>query len=155
MIQGFFLVQRTFFCVLDKVYELSRREPQNVVQALPSGVLSEIATALVLLPPLPSAIDRGCGNELLAADASPKFGFGVSRAHCSRECARHCVRGTCGLAEKRGDCVRLFLAPGDPLVVNRRRNPHNLDLSLHDFTDVLSHKAKWQAHAGVLGHMGC
>ena len=41
-------------------------------------------------------------------------------------------------------------------MVIRLGNPHNLDLSLHDFTDVLSHKAKWQAHSGVLeaNHMG-
>ena len=91
-------------------------------------------------------MDRGCGNEILATDASPEFGFGVSRANCSRECARH----LCGLAEKRGDYVRLFLAPGDPPVVDRLGIPQSLDLSLHDFTDVLSHKAKWQAHSSVL-----
>ena len=100
----------------------------------------------MLLPLLPTAMDRGCGNEILATDASPEFGFGVSRANCSRECARH----LCGLAEKRGDYVRLFPAPGDPPVVDRLGIPHSLDLSLHDFTDVLSHKAKWQAHSSVL-----
>ena len=146
VIQWFFLLQRPCYSVLDKVYEFSRREPQNVVQTLPSGVLSEMVTVLMLLPLLPAAMDRGCGNEILATDASPEFGFGVSRANCSRECARH----LCGLAEKRGDYVRLFPAPGDPPVVDRLGIPHNLDLSLHDFTDVLSHKAKWQAHSSVL-----
>ena len=67
--------------------------------------------------------------------ASPEFSFGVSRAHCS---------------QKRGDYVRLFPARRDPPVVDRRENPRNLDLSPHDFTDVLSHEAKWQAHTGVL-----
>ena len=35
-------------------------------------------------------------------------------------------------------------------MVDRLGIPHNLDLSLYDFTDVLSHKAKWQAHSSVL-----
>ena len=77
VIQWFFLLQRPCYSVLDKVYEFSRREPQNVVQTLPSGVLSEMVTVLMLLPLLPAAMDRGCGNEILATDASPEFGFGV------------------------------------------------------------------------------
>ena len=88
VIQWFFLLQRLMFSVLDCSYAIVRREPVHLIQEGPPSVLSEMAAALTLLPLLLASLDREDCNELMAKDASPEFGFGVSWAPCTSECAR-------------------------------------------------------------------
>ena len=88
--------------------------------------------------------------KILATDASPEFGFGVSRAYCGSECGRR----VCCLAVEREDYFRFFPSPGDHPEVDRLGTPDRLNLCMQDFTDVPSRKAKWQAHSSILESHG-
>ena len=59
---------------------------------------------LALAPLFPAALDRQYLSELLACDAAPEFGFGVSALFCGKRTVQQVGR----LSERRGDYVRLL-----------------------------------------------
>lgn len=99
LLQWFSLLQRGLFSVYDAVYEFVRREPSGIPVPLPQEVVVELSTALFLLPLLPASMDRPFLPKLIACDACPDFGFGVSALCCHRDVAASIGR----LAERRGD----------------------------------------------------
>lgn len=146
--QWFALLQRPALSVYDNVYGFVRSEPQTQPTKLPVPVQRELAVALGLLPLLSVSLDKPWHTELLACDASPAFGFGV----CAATCTHKQVAGVGRLAEKRGDYVRLHKDPGSE-EKHRLGMPHTLGLDKRDFRTIVSAKAKWSAHSGVLeGH---
>ena len=77
-------------------------QPDLGVQ-VPSAVLNELLVALTLAPLLTASLDRQPLPKLIAADAAPEFGFGVSVCQgTGAEAAK-----VCRLAERRGDFARL------------------------------------------------
>merc|ERR1711879_1123596 len=56
----------------------------------------------------------------------------------------------CRLAERRGDYVRLTPGPGDDEEVSRLGRPRRLKYTQRHFTTIVSTRAKWKAHSGVL-----
>ncbi|CAE7547923.1 unnamed protein product [Symbiodinium natans] len=144
--EWFSLLQRTFFSIFDDVYSFVRRVPEHCVEQLPDNVMNELLVTLLLAPLLAVSLDREPLHMLVATDAAPEHGFGISTCSCDAKTAME----VCRLAERRGDYVRLAAAPGDPTEVARLGSPHRLPQTQLDFKTVMSAKAKWTAHSGVL-----
>ena len=144
--QWFFLLQRSLFSIFDAVYDFVRREPPMKVVKVPPAVQNELLIAVALAPLLTASLDRQPISKLVAADAAPEFGFGVSVCECTSEEAAE----ICRLAERRGDFVRLKPEQSDPVEVHRLGNPHRLRHTQKDFKTVICSRAKWKAHSGVL-----
>ena len=146
LVQWFCLLQRPVFAVFDKVYAFVRKEPALKPRPLPLDVRQELAVALGLLPLLTVSLDRPYLNKLLACDAAPEFGFGV----CAAKVSPVTMHQLGILAERRGDYVRLHRRPGDADEIPRLGTPHRLHLPKQAFKKVISSRARWQAHSGVL-----
>eukprot|EP00439_Symbiodinium_sp_Y106_P070151 s430_g12.t1 len=144
--EWFSLLQRTFFSIFDDVYSFVRRVPEHSVEQLPDNVMNELLVTLLLAPLLAVSLDREPLQMLVATDAAPEYGFGMSTCSCDAKTAME----VCRLAERRGDYVRLAPARGDPTEVARLGSPHRLPQTQLDFKTVMSAKAKWTAHSGVL-----
>lgn len=113
---------------------------------VPPTVLSEVAVAIALFPLLGAALDRQYLPLLAANDASTDYGFGVSIASC-----RVSLSAEIGFfAERRGDYVRLERGGGDEPERPRFGVPRKILLQKHHFTDVISARAKYKAHPGIL-----
>jgi hypothetical protein len=86
-------------------------------------------------------------NEILATDASPRYGFGASRLRCSRGLARYVGR----LSERRGDYVTLFPTPGEiGSTKDRVGAPHVLLVLQSQLHTVISARTKFGGHPGLL-----
>ena len=134
------------FSVFSSVYDFVRLEPQDAIQAVPEQVRTELAVAAFLMPLLGADLGREFLPLLTACDAAPAFGCGVSFLRCSAAL----VEKVGSLAEKRGDFVRFFPDPADPVPPDRLGNPHKLPVSKSDFRVAIAAKARWQAHSGIL-----
>ena len=144
--EWFALLQRGFFSIFDSVYSFVRREPATEITMVPETALNEMLVTLLLAPLLSADLDRQPLEQLVATDAAPQFGFGVSVCRCSRQEAVQ----VCSFAERRGDYVRLTACPDDPVEAPHLGVPRRLAVTQRDFTTVISSKAKWPAHPGVL-----
>ncbi len=142
-------MQRGLLSIFDKIYSFVRLEPMDQVRRLPDEVRNELVMALCTMPFLRPSLERGYAEEVLACDAAPEFGFGVCSSPCTAEFAGRIAR----LGEKRGDYVRLHRKPGDPPEVSRLGTPHKLAVSKDKFRVIVSTRAAFPAHSGVLeGH---
>ena len=144
--EWFSLLQRGFFSIYDDVYGFVRREPPAKVVPIPDAAMNEMLVTLLLAPLLSVDLDRQPLQQLVATDAAPQYGFGVSVCSCSKYEAEQ----VCSLAERRGDYVRLTADPGDPVEAPRLGVPRRLAATMKDFKTVISSRAKWPAHSGVL-----
>ena len=73
------LSRPAFFCFL-ACYDFVRREPDSQVQFVPQTVVGEMLLFLCLLPLSGAALDRPWAPLIVATDAAPQYGFGVSVA---------------------------------------------------------------------------
>ena len=144
--QWFALLQRGFFSIYDRLYDFVRQEPSSEVMFVPKPALNELLTTLLLVPLFAARLDRKPLDMLIATDAAPEFGFGVSACACDSKIAV----ADCRLAERRGDHVRLYCEQGDTPEISRLGTPHRLPYKQSDFKTVISSKARWSAHSGVL-----
>ena len=103
VIQWFNLLNRPLFSILEASYTFARQAPQTSLLALPGTVQREMAMVLGLAMQWMFELDKVWSPDILASDASPSFGFGVSRLRRSVHLARSLGR----LSEKRGDFVSL------------------------------------------------
>ncbi|CAE6938118.1 HET-E1 [Symbiodinium sp. CCMP2592] len=106
--QWFCLLNRPMFSIFDKVYDFVRKEPQACSFLLPDAVWTELAVAALLMPLLGADLSRGFLPQLIACDAAPQFGFGVSFFRCSSKLTEKVG----SLAERRGDYIKFFPEPG-------------------------------------------
>ncbi|OLQ01807.1 hypothetical protein AK812_SmicGene15416 [Symbiodinium microadriaticum] len=146
VLQWFCLLQRGMLSIFDEVYAFTARGDPDSVQPLPCCVQGELFTALALAPLLAAGLDRQFLDELLACDAAPEFGFGVSSLSCGRKTVERVGR----LAERRGDYVRLVAELGDGPEVPRLGSPHRLPFRKSHFRTLISCAARKQAHSGLL-----
>eukprot|EP00435_Cladocopium_sp_Y103_P008297 s2259_g2.t1 len=144
--ESFALMSRSFFSIYDKVFQFVRAEPATKQVAVPAATLNELFMTLLLSPLLASSLTRQPLPMLVATDAAPEYGFGICVAHCSDGEAAD----VCHLAERRGDYVRLTADSDSPAEVPRLGKQHRLVQTQKDFTTVISSRAKWKAHSGVL-----
>ena len=89
---------------------------------VPQAVKNELLTALALAPLLPAGLNRPYLSELLACDAAPEYGFGVSLAKWGSKVIQQVGR----MAERRGDYVRLLPEDHDMPEKSRIGNMHRL-----------------------------
>ena len=147
--QWFCLLQRPAFAMFDKIYSFVRKEPVKHPASLPSKVLLEIAAFACIMPSLRAGLDRPWHDELLACDAAPEYGFGVV-ASTPCPCI---VADVARYAERRGDYVKLYRDEADEPEKPRQGYPHALPLRHSDFRTIISSRAKYLAHSGILeGH---
>ena len=144
--EWFVLLQRSFFSIFDDVYSFVRRVPEQGIEQVPENAMNEILVTLLLAPLLAVSLDREPLQMLVSTDAAPEYGFGVSACNCDFKTASE----VCRLAERRGDYVRLVPDREDPAEVARLGSPHRLPHTQRAFKTVVSAKAKWTAHSGVL-----
>ena len=145
--QWFAILSRPHFSCFDKVYEFVRREPGDLLQPVPRAVLDELLIFAALSPLLTAALDRQWCTTVVATDAAPEFGLGVSVADLPPET----VESLGTLSERRGDYIRLS-RDGSTAEPEKPRvgNPHRLGLRQEDFRDVLSIRAQRREHSGIL-----
>ncbi|OLP95208.1 hypothetical protein AK812_SmicGene22693 [Symbiodinium microadriaticum] len=131
--------ERGMFSIFSQVYDFVREQPESEKQRVPASVLDELFVSLALAPLLPASLDREFLPEVLACDAAPEFGFGVTLAQCGKHLAEKVGR----LSERRGDYVRLEHSAEDPPEVERMGTLHRLPLKKTDFKQLISCKARW------------
>ena len=146
-IHWLFLLNRPLLSILHKSYGFARLPNQRKHQALPLGVQRELAMAVALLPFCSFDATKTWANFIMASDATPSYGFGLSIRNVSTAFCRRLRR----LSEKRGDYVTL-LEDGspDPNPGSRLGNPKLLHLSQKSFRTLVSVRCKHVAHAGLL-----
>ena len=124
-----------------------RREPGNVKQSVPERVVNELLIFAGLSPLLSASLEREWCPTVVATDAAPEYGIGVSIANLpAAEVGR-----LGALSERRGDYIRLnrdmsVAEPERPRV----GTPTRLGLRQEDFKDVLSIRATRREHSGIL-----
>ena len=146
--QWFCLLQRPMFSVFDSIYDFfDETAPNHKVQVwLPTSVRNELAVATCLMPLLGADFSREYLNKIIACDACPDYGFGVASLDCKRSVAESFSQ----FAERQGDYIRLYRRPDDPPEKDRLGVPHRLPFQQEDFSIVISKRACWQAHSGIL-----
>ena len=117
-------------------------------QTVPRACLDELLLFLTLLPLAGASLDRPWSTTVVATDAAPQYGFGVSVAHVSSSLVADIGRKS----EKRGDYVRLDRTSGHLLEPEKPRlgTPMQLPLDPSNFTDVISLRAARVEHSGSL-----
>jgi hypothetical protein len=76
---------RGSFSVFDKVYAFVRLEPGKEVCDVPQDVLHELLVFALLIPLLAADLERPLSPVLMACDAAPEYGFGVSTTDLTHE----------------------------------------------------------------------
>ena len=149
--EWFALLQRGFYSsIYSDICNFVQRFPERCRTEVPAGVLNELWATLLLSPLLAAGLDRFPLDTLVATDACPEYGFGVSVSPCAPEDAAM----VCARAERRGDYVRLATLPGDPVELARQGKPRRLELAQRDFATVVSARARRSACAGFLAVHG-
>ena len=95
-VQWHCLLNRPAFSAFHEVYHFTRSVPQNEARKVGVDVWRELLLFAVLSPLLEADLARPWADTLVATDASPVFGFGVSALKvppCQiRRLARHAFR---------------------------------------------------------------
>ena len=145
--QWFCILSRPHFSCFDTVYEFVRRTPEDKLQTVPRKVLDEFLIFAALAPLLSAELDRQWCTTVVATDAAPEFGLGVSVAEMPADTVA--TLGT--LSERRGDYVRLS-RDGSTAEPEKPRvgTPHRLPIRQEDFRDVSLIKAERREHSGSL-----
>ena len=145
-VQWLGLLNRPLFACLDSSYTFARRSDQHVAQLLPTSVRQDFARVLALVLFWTFNLCKQWHPDILACDASPAFGFGVCRLRASVATARRLGR----LSEKRGDYVVLARDSLDAALPSRIGSPHALPVKQSAFTSLVSCRARFPAHPGLL-----
>ena len=148
--QWFAQLSRWHFSVFDTAYGFQRCIPQDIPMQVPDGCLDELVVFACLSPLLSVALDRPFCNTIVATDASPSFGFGVS----VRAVDGSVVRSLSRCSERHGDHLRMTLGPDDDPELERHGTPVRLPFTKSSFTDVISLKAAHLVHSGALEAQG-
>jgi hypothetical protein len=145
-LQWFDLLNRWLLSCLHQVYMFNRASDQSTMRAVPRDVQSELMLNLALLPLCEVDLRRQWLDKVVATDASPSYGFGVSVCHCPRSVTR-----TVGRASLNSDTVvRMTFDADDPAEKPRAGNTIRLPVKQKQFRTVLSRKADYIDHSGGL-----
>ena len=118
---------------------------------IPAAVLLELLCFVGLMPLLAVDHTMPWQDLLVATDASPAYGFGVSVAPCSPELHRENSR----CATRHGTHVRLDKGVDHHISMERERpGQERLPISKSAFAAVISALAKFAAHSGALEATG-
>ena len=140
----FCLLSRSHFSVFDEVYAFARKEDGDTKRILSHACIDELLCFACLVPCLSVGVARPFCNTLIASDASPSSGFGVS----IKECEGGLTEALSLKSERFGDLVRMQLDTLDEPEKERHGQPFRLPFTQDAFTDVISIKASHKAHSG-------
>ena len=144
----FALLTRPVFSCLHEVY-VEAREQLNGKSRPRNESLIELALFTMLLPYIDADLTRPWADIVVASDASPSYGFGVSVAAAPPETLRAFSR----TAARRGAFARLVrdgLYPDEEPEKPRSGRVCPLPINKAAFATVVSSRAKHAAHAGAL-----
>lgn len=140
------LMNRPLYSCLHAVYKFIHQVPGARAVRVPDDVVSEILHNVGLLAYWSADLCRPWWSKLVATDASPAFGFGMSIAPSSAELTR-----SVAAAAADGTCViRLRPTAGDPKELPRVGPVMRLPLRSSDFATVFSVRARRVAHSGAM-----
>jgi len=142
------LLCRPLFSCFARVYDHGGDTPDDAVATQPA-VLAEVWLFTCLMPCLEFDMARPWQTSLIATDATPSWGFGVSAAPAPASLVRAVGR----FAVKRDMFVRLLRGDGDPLEQGwkaRAGRPLPIPLCRSAFKTVISSRNKFPGHAGAL-----
>ncbi|CAE7714737.1 PDE9A [Symbiodinium sp. CCMP2592] len=142
-LQWYDLLNRPKLSVYDAVYRFTGDREDTVVTTIPPDVLGELACSVCLGVFWRCDLTRPFIPLLGATDASTVFGLGASVAHTSEVVARRVARW----AEKQG---AYLVMDGGSADTARSGPRHQLNVSLGDFSDVFSTRARFPGHINVL-----
>eukprot|EP00928_Gymnodinium_smaydae_P061722 TRINITY_DN45745_c0_g1_i1.p1 TRINITY_DN45745_c0_g1~~TRINITY_DN45745_c0_g1_i1.p1 ORF type:complete len:1002 (+),score=67.19 TRINITY_DN45745_c0_g1_i1:59-3064(+) len=144
LVQWFCLLNRPLFSSLWAVYEFCKRLPDYRAQVVPQEIKDELLLVVFLSPYFEADLTRTWQTDLLASDASPAYGFGLSAANVGAQAVRnlavHAQRSACHVRfsdDEAGEVPRAGLQ-------------HRLSLRKSAFRTLLSVKATYKAHSGSL-----
>jgi len=144
----FALLNRPVFAVLNAVYTFARPNTSEPL-TLPSSVLAELWLFVCLFPWICGDLSRPWQHHVVASDASPSFGFGVSVARAPQSLVEDIARA----AARPSTFIRLTRdpeAPGEEPEKLRVGREVRVPLRKSAFKDVISSRARHQGHAGAL-----
>ena len=138
------LLNRPSLSIFHEVYAFTRSVPSSEAVLVPDAVIQELLVFVLHTQLLQADVTRPWCDTVIATDASPSFGFGVSVKHCSaflvRKCGRRCaVPGSYIMTDDTTSGAKL-----------RCGTPHSLGLRQLDFHTVVSRQARFKAHSGSL-----
>jgi len=143
------LLCRPLFAVFGAIYDHGRDGDLDSAVTLGSAAKAELWLYACLSPSLDFDLSREWQTCLVASDASPSWGFGVSVAAAPQDLVRAVGR----FAVRHDVFVRLARGDGDPLEQPwkpRGGAPLGVPLARCAFKSVLSSRARFPGHAGAL-----
>ena len=146
VLQWFDLLKRPKLSVYKSVYDFARSQHEHCARPIPIKVLREIVASFLLGVYWLTDLRRPFLPLLSATDASTEYGFGASVAKIPTVLAQRIAQ----IAEKQGDFVVLDGGTLCGAAARRLGEAHHIDLSLDDFVDVFSVRARHRAHINVL-----
>jgi hypothetical protein len=146
-VQWLNLLNRPLFSVLRSTYAFARGPEQYKLKHIPGKEQAELAAAVGLALFWCFGLAKPWHAEVLASDASPSFGFGLSRLTATTDFARRLGR----LAEKRGDYVALLPdCTTEAQSKSRIGSPHVLHVRQSAFETLISTRCRHLGHPGLL-----
>ena len=143
-------LNRPTYSIFFYAYDFVKILPGDIPLVLPSSVLQELLHFAFILPCLEADLTRPWLPEILASDASPDFGFGLSSYPCPSSFARSVGR----LAVQPGAYVEVDLDDNDQVKRPKLGTPVKIGVHIGRFRTKLSLKAKYKAHSGALEAAG-
>ena len=144
----FALLARPIFSTLHEVYADARRIDTTSTRPR-DECLAELLLFMMLMPFVDADLTRPWSDIIVASDASPSFGFGVSVAPASADDLRAFSR----TAARRGAFARLERDgsyPDEEVEKPRKGRACPLPINKAAFATVVSSRAVHAAHAGAL-----
>jgi len=145
-----FQLNRPLYALFLDVYDFARAEPLHVPRTLPPSCRAELLAALMLSPWTEADLTRPWATTLLATDASPSFGFGLSARSVTPHQSREVGRQACSVDA----VVRFDLAASDEPEKVRLGTEYRLPFPMGSFRTVLSARTRFGGHAGHLEATG-
>jgi len=146
----FFQLNRPLYSLFLTVYDFMRADPQHVPRSLPRPCRAELLAALMLSPWTEADLSRPWASTLLATDASPSYGFGLSSRTVSPHEARSVGRQACDADA----FVRFDLTAADEPEKPRQGTEFRLPFTMGSFRTVLSARTRFGGHSGHLEATG-
>ena len=144
----FALLSRPLFSCLHSVYDFARNDDLGRSE-VPSNLVAELALFGWLLAWIDGDLTRPWQDLVIASDASPSFGFGVSVAPADQDLLRSFSRDAVRAgAHARLDRTEKYV--DDEAPKPRKGRSCRFPLSKAAFATVVSSRAVHSAHAGAL-----
>ena len=140
-------LNRSLYSVFNRVYGVCSLDDRCAVVPLPQQARAELLLFALLAPYLEAGLDRPWAEHVLATDAAPEYGFGLSVAAATSSEARKIGR----LPDKSGWYVRMRNdAALNGSLKHRKGQSYRIHASMGDFLTLISQPKRYDSHSGEL-----